>query len=258
MSVVIDLDSRRRSPTMLTSLSHPAGVTLPFEGPADAELIVPEIRSEILSGAYSADILRVLPDALRAGDRALVIGAGIGLTSTLAAKTRGVKRVIAVEPNTELFPYLMRTHQLNGVPWVESINAVLGHGVRGRVPFFARHDLRTSSILADECSWQMVMLVPCMELNLILIEERINVVICEVPAGGAELLAGMELGTIERILVSSGDDCFGVAENNDVREVLSGRGYQVEDAGNALMFSRNRSGGENFGRTRQRAGGRAG
>lgn len=258
MSVVIDLDSRRRAPTALTSLVHPAGVSLPFEGPADAELVIPEIRRDILSGDYSADILRVLPETLRAGDRVLVIGAGLGLVSALAARTRGVKRVIAVEPNAELYPYMMRAHQLNGVPWVESINAVLGHGIRGRVPFFARNDLRTSSITPDECSWQMVMLIPCMELNLILAEERINLVISEVPAGGADLLAGIEPGMVDRILVSSGDDCFGVAENNEVREALGRRGYQVEDAGNALLFSRSRSGGEDFGRVKRRAGARAG
>ena len=106
MSVVIDLASRRHAPASLKRISHPAGVTLPLDGPSDAELLIPEIRSEICSGAYSADLVRLLPDAVKPGDRVLVIGGGLGTVSSLVAKSDGVERVIAVEANTELTPYL--------------------------------------------------------------------------------------------------------------------------------------------------------
>jgi len=257
VSVVIDLDSRRSLPTALRSLSHPAGVTLPFEGSSDADLILPEIRGAILSGDYSGDLLKVLPGAVRSGDRVLVIGAGLGTASTLVAKTRGIKRIIAIEPNTELCPYLQRCHELNEVGWVESINALLGHGVRGRTPFFARHDIRTSSALPDDCSWQMAMVVPCMEMNLILTEERISLIVFEIPSGGAALLAKAELRGVDRILVSCGDDVFGKAENDEVREVLAGRGYAMEEAGNALMFGRTKTRGAGF-QGGKRAGAKAG
>lgn len=254
MSVVIDLDSRRRAPTALTSLWHPAGVTLPMDGPGDASLIIPEVRNAVQAGDYSGDILRQLTKATRPGDRALVLGAGLGTASTLVAKSRGVKRVIAIEPNTELYPYLLRSHALNGVPWVETINAVPAIGMRGRTPFFARHDIRTSSLLPDECSWELAMMVPCMDLNLILTEERINLLVCEIPSGGAELLAEAELKSIDRILVSCGDDCFGLSENAEVRSVLAERGYAVEEAGQALMFGRAKAGREGAQPAKQQAG----
>ena len=238
MSVVIDLDSRRRAPTMLTSLWHPAGVTLPMDGPADASLIIPEVRAAIQSGDYSADILRQITKATKPGDRALVLGAGLGTASILTAKSCGVKRVIAMEPNAELYPYLLRSHALNGVPWVETINALPAVGVRGRGAFFARQDIRSSSILPDDCSWELAMMIPCMDLNLILTEERISLLICEIPSGGAPLLAETNLKTVDRILVSCGDDRFGEAENAEIRAVLADRGYAVEETGNALAFTR--------------------
>lgn len=238
MSVVIDLDSRRRAPTMLTSLWHPAGVTLPMDGPADASLIIPEVRAAIQSGDYSADILRQIARTTRPGDRALVLGAGLGTASTLVAKSRGVKRVIAIEPNAELYPYLMRSHALNGVPWVETINALPAVGVRGRGGFFARHDIRASSVLPDDCSWELAMMIPCMDLNLILAEERISLLICEIPSAGAPLLAEANLKSVDRILVSCGDDCFGLSENAEIREVLAERGYDIEETGQALTFTR--------------------
>lgn len=254
MSVVIDLDSRRRAPTALTSLWHPAGVTLPMDGPADASLIVPEVRQAIQTGDYSGDILRQLAKTVRSGDRALVLGAGLGTASTLVAKSRGVKRVIAIEPNTELYPYLVRSHALNGVPWVETINAVPSVGVKGRTPFFARHDIRTSSLLPDDCSWELAMMVPCMDLNLILAEERINLLICEIPSAGAGVLAEADLTSVDRILVSCGDDCFGLSENADIRAVLTERGFDVEETGNAMTFGRAKEGGETSQPAKQRAG----
>lgn len=237
MSVVIDLASRRHAPASLKRISHPAGVTLPLDGPSDAELLIPEIRSEICSGAYSADLVRLLPDAVKPGDRVLVIGAGLGTVSSLIAKSDGVERVIAVEANTELMPYLERVHALNGVPWVETINAVLGDGWKGRVPFFARADIRTSSLLPDDCSWQHTMMVPCMDLNLILTEEQITLIVCEIPTASAQLQCA-ELGSVERILVSSGDDPSERREQNEVRSLLAGQGFDAEERGAALLFGR--------------------
>ncbi len=245
MSVVIDLASRRHAPAALKRISHPAGVTLPLDGPSDADLLIPEIRSEICSGAYSADLVRLLPDAVKPGDRVLVIGAGLGTVSSLIAKSDGVERVIAVEANTELTPYLERVHALNGVPWVETINAVLGDGWKGRVPFFARHDIRTSSLLPDDCSWQHTMMVPCMDLNLILTEEQITLIVCEIPTASAQLQCA-ELGSVERILVSSGDDPSERREQNEVRSLLAGQGFDAEERGAALLFGRANANREYF------------
>jgi len=236
--MVIDLNSRRRAPTSFTSLLHPAGVTLPFDGAKDADLIVPEIRSRIVSGAYGAELLQMLRDTMKPADRVLVIGAGLGTASTLAATCPGVNRVIAIEPNTELCAYLTRTHDLNGVPWVETINAVLVASQRGRVPFFARHDLRLSSLLPDECSWQLAMMVPCMDLNLVLTEERISLLVCEVPSGAATIFADADLSRVDRILVSSGDDALSLGEKGEVVRLLAEKGFTAEPGESTLRFGR--------------------
>ena len=58
---IADLAAKRQNSTA-ERLLHPAGVSLPFDGPSDAALIIPEIRSELRSGAYSADLVRLLPE----------------------------------------------------------------------------------------------------------------------------------------------------------------------------------------------------
>ena len=182
---VYDLAARRIGPAAPTSLQHPAGLPLPFDQPADAELITQEIRADICSGAYSADLLHLLPGAVRPGDRVLIIGAGLGAVSTAIARCRGVDLVIAIEADTRLLPYLDRVHAWNGVPEVEVANAVLADNKHGRVPFFVRRDLSASSLLPDGQPWQTVIMVPFMGLSLILAEERISLMVCSIPRSGA-------------------------------------------------------------------------
>ena len=100
--VIIDLAAKRQGASSTGPLESPAGVTLPFDSPSDAALIIPEIRSEIRSGNYAADVLQLLPKAMQVGDRTLIIGAGLGVVSTLVARSEGIDRVIAVEANTTL------------------------------------------------------------------------------------------------------------------------------------------------------------
>ncbi|MFQ5567258.1 MAG: hypothetical protein ACE5EU_12975, partial [Paracoccaceae bacterium] len=240
-------------PTSFKSLSHPAGVTLPFDGPVDAELLLPEIRNRIVSGEYSADLLRALSNALEPADRVLVVGAGLGTASTLAAMRRGVERVVAVEASTELAAYLNRVHDLNGVPGVETLNAVLSVGKRGRVPFFARNDIRASSLMPDECSWQRAMMIPCMDVNLILAELRISLIVCEIPSGAAQLLEAAELEPVDRILISGGDDALPPGEEADVLRILAEKGFEHVRHGSALMFGRTHVGREAYVRAQDSA-----
>ena len=241
---IFDLAAERHGIANLKPLQHPAGVALPFDGPSDAALIIPEVRSEVRSGTYCADILRLLPEAVVPGDRVLVIGAGLGVVSTLVARNEGVDRVIAVEANTALIPYLNRVHALNGVSEVETVNAVLAEGKKGRVPFFARRDLRTSSLLPHDRAWQQVMMVPFMDLNLILTEERISLVVCDIPVVSARLLARAELATVERILVDCGDEPELCWEADALCSLLAARGYAIgphETGQSSVLFSRPRT-----------------
>ena len=211
---------------------------MPFDGPSDAALIIPEIRSEIRSGSYSADLLRLLPEAVKPGDRVLMIGAGLGVVSTMIARSEGVERVIAIEANTAMIPYLTRVHEQNGVTEIETLNAVLADGKKGRVPFFARRDLRTSSLVPHDQSWQQVMMVPFMDLNLILTDERISLIVCDIPVDSAQLLARAELDTVERILVSCGEDTDEAWEEDGVCTLLTARGYSGETNGTVVLLKR--------------------
>ena len=237
-NVIVDFAAKRQSVSSSMSLEHPAGVTLPIDGSADAELITPEIRDDIRSGAYSADLVRQLPDAVMPGDRVLVIGAGLGVVSTLVARSAGVDRVIAAEANTTLIPYLNRVHEVNGVAEVETINTVLAAGEKGRIPFFARRDLRDSSLLPHDQAWEQAMMVPFMDIDLILAEEQISLIVCDIPADAAELLAQADLSQVDRIVLDLGDDAARCWEESGVCTQLVAQGYSPEKSGTTMILRR--------------------
>lgn len=235
MSCVIDLSQWRRAPG---SLSHPAGVTLPLENPGHASLLTPEVRDAVGSGAHCADLVRLIANAVRPGERALVLGSGLGVASSLVAKTRGVERVIAVEPNISLAAYIAHVHSANGVPWVEVVNGVPVESGRGRIPVFVRHDVRASSFSVDDGPWTQVMLVPRLNLDLMLAEERISLIVAERSAISARLLARAQLGSVERILFGFHHSTEGSSDRDELTARLAERGFVGQSLGTALQFGR--------------------
>jgi FkbM family methyltransferase len=237
-NVIIDFAAKHESSPFSMSIEHPAGVTLPIDGQSDASLITPEVRGEIRSGGYGSDLLRQLPAAVKPDDRVLLIGAGLGIVSTLIARIEGVERVIAAEPNAALIDYLDRVHNINGVSGVETINAVLAVGMKGRIQYCVQRDLRTVSLMPHDQSRQQAMTVPFMDLNLILAEERISLIICDTPTAPTQLLAQAELGLVDRILLNCGNDVAACRERDRVCTQLAAHGFYAERSQAPLLFRR--------------------
>jgi FkbM family methyltransferase len=236
--VIIDLAARRQRYSTVMPLEHPAGVTLPVGGSISASLISPETRSEIASGAYSADLIRCLPDTVTSGDRVMIIGGGLGIVSTLAARVEHVSRVITIDPNTAVCPLIRRVHDLNGVAEIETINAVLAVGKKGKIPFCGQYDARTPSFMSHNQTQLQPMMVPLMDLNMILAEERINVIICDTPTVPAELLAQAKLGNVDRILLNVGNDVVQCWGEHRISGQLAARGFEPEPSGAAILLRR--------------------
>jgi FkbM family methyltransferase len=236
--VIVDLAARRQSISPEFPVKHPAGVTLPLENPTDAALITSELRDQIRCGAYSADLVRRLQDTVRPGDRILVIGAGLGVVSTLVARMDGVDRVIAAEPNTMLCRYLDRVHACNGIAEVETANAMLAVGKRGEIPFEVHQDPRTAALAPRDPALMEPAPVPLMDLNLVLSEERISLIVCDTPAAPAELLAQADLAKVDRILLNCGCSIAECRGEEGICTRLAAQGFDAEPRGATMLLRR--------------------
>lgn len=216
---------------------HPAGVRVPFDESAFVEFLIPEVRGDISAGSYCANLIRHLSGSVSPGDRALVIGAGLGVISSLIAKTAHADRVLAVEADPRLIPLLKRVHAMNGAGWVETANGVLSTEATGLIPFYPSRDFRDSSLL-HKSRTDLPMLVPCLDLNLILTDEQINLIICSLPETPIALLAEAELDRVERILVDCSASRIASPDEAKFAAMMVERGFIVRSMDQVLLFER--------------------
>jgi len=196
------------------------------------------MRGEIDSGSYSVDLIAHLADADFAGERVLVIGAGLGIVSSHIAANCGAERVLAVEADPRLIGFMNRLHKANGVGWVEAVNAILTHEAGKRVPFYSRPDIRDSSILPSQIVADELVLVPTMDLNLILAEERVDTIVCEIPGASMRFLAEADLSHVRRIVLdcsASADEC---PDHVDILVEMTKKGFDLVSEGGVIVFER--------------------
>jgi len=238
VSSVIDLSARRKQPVSVQVVEHPSGVILPASSNLLSGIASPEVRAAICSGDYGMDIAALLPHVLREGDRVLVAGDGVALVSTLIAKSGLVSDLIAAEADAALFPYLKSVHELNGVTWVEAVNAFPAVAARGRVPYFVRRDSRKSSLRLEDGGWLRVSMVPLIDLELIVAEAQISVIIWCCAADSAGALAEADLGSVRHLLFHGWNrDAFSSGETKAIAQMQQ-KGFVRTDFDQAILMER--------------------
>jgi FkbM family methyltransferase len=74
--------------------------------------------------SFRSEDLAVIKQVVRTGDLVIDVGANVGTIAMLAASRVGPSgQVIAIEANPRVFAYLGSNLELNGMSWVETINA---------------------------------------------------------------------------------------------------------------------------------------
>lgn len=234
MCSVVDI-SGRFAPDRV--LRHPAGPVLPLAA-ADRGILPPEIRAAFVGGHYCRSEIAVLGAALRRGDRVLDIGAGLGLTAAVTARSGLAAQVIAVEADPRLLPLARRLLRASGAGGVELVRGVPAHGRRGEAPVFLRRDLRATSTTPQTGPWQGVAMAPYLALDLILAETRIDLVLCDIADGAGALLGAARLDRVDRVIATRRAD-----HPDDLEDRLRDQGFAPDaeaSTGRALLFRRAR------------------
>jgi len=77
-----------------------------------------------------------------------------------------------------------------------------------------------------------------MDLDVILTEEQITLIVCDIPASSAQLLGRAELGSVERIVVRCGNEISESQGENEAWPELIEQGFAAETCGTAVLFER--------------------
>lgn len=194
--------------------------------PLDPAIITPAIKHAIESGCFEAEEAAQLPHIVEANDIVLDIGAGIGFISTLIA--RRAERVISVEANPDLLPFMADLHALNHVDNATRLNVVLGDTEAGMATFYQRKDFWMGSLAAGPNPYKAKVKVPFMGLNTLLKEERVSLIVCDIEGAESFLFSAAELCCVDRVYLELHDHITGLKGVASVFEAMAARGFAYD------------------------------
>ena len=211
------------------------GVLIPF----DPAIITPAIKHAIESGYFEAEEAAQLPHIVKPEDIVLDIGAGIGFISTLIA--RRAERVISVEANPDLLPFMAALHALNSVKNVSRINAVLGDVEAGLATFYQRNDFWMGSLSKGPNPYKSTVKVPYMALSALLKKEQVSLIVCDIEGAEAFLFNRADLADVDRVYLELHDHITGLKGVADVFAALAAQGLAYDprySSGAIVLFRR--------------------
>ncbi len=218
-----------------------AGVRVPL----DRRIVTPPIETALRSGGYESDETRSLPDVVRAGDRVLELGAGMGFVSTILAKRTKAAKIVAMEANPQLIPFIRRVHEMNGVDRVEILNGVASVDPapkRGaKATFYARPDFWMSSLSPEPYAYDRTYDVPVVSLDALLRRNEINMIVCDIEGGEVALLPEADLSGVDRVYVEVHDHLTGLSGVKALFDALSDKGFAYDlrhSCGSVVLFTK--------------------
>ncbi len=211
------------------------GVLIPY----DPDIITPAIKLAIESGYFEAEEAAQLPHIVKPEDIVLDIGAGIGFISTLIA--RRAERVISVEANPDLLPFMAELHTLNGITNATRLNVVLGGDAEtGLATFYQRNDFWMGSLAKGPNPYKSTVKVPYMALNTLLEKERVSLIVCDIEGAEGFLFNRADLSGVDRVYLELHDHITGLKGVAAVFEAMALRGlaYDPRHSSGAIVLFR--------------------
>ncbi len=181
------------------------GVRLPF----DRKILSTDMRRRLAKGKYEASEVKASASVLQQGDVVLELGAGLGFVSSYLRKNTGAGRIICVEANPHLIPYIQRVHQLNDVGGVQVLHGIAQpmHGGTDAA-FYCRKDFWASS-LEPEPPFESIVSVPCIPFTDLLTHHRPDLLVMDIEGGELQLLAVEALQGVRSIVLEVHPKIYG-------------------------------------------------
>jgi len=172
-------------------------------------LVVPDgmltdrIAAKLASGGYEAQEAHAARMRLRAGQRVLELGAGIGFIACLCARITGSENVTTVEANPAMLPVIRANLERNGLGAVKLLHgAVAGRAGAGTLIGFDAAKSFWAARLADaDCAAGAAVEVPHLGLDNLLETLRPDVVIMDIEGAEERLFDAPWPGFVRTVMM---------------------------------------------------------
>ncbi|HAW47322.1 MAG TPA: FkbM family methyltransferase [Roseovarius sp.] len=147
------------------------------------------IRAKLASGGYEGHEARAALMRLRAGQRVLELGSGIGYIACLCARVAGAENVTTVEANPDLLPVIAGNLARNGLDAVTVLHGAVGgmDGAAAPLAFDAARSFWAGHIADEASAAERVVEVPHLGLRDLMARVRPGLVIMDIEGAEAHL-----------------------------------------------------------------------
>ena len=216
----------KRSVNWLRGEAHVSGIVLPI----DRSVLSPHMELTLAAGRYERRERALSARIVRPGDVVLELGAGLGFLSSYLRKFTGAGKIVCVEANPNLIPYINRVHAVNAIDRIELLNGVVLPRPDGAasIPFYCRRDFWASS-LDPSSPFESVVSVGALSFPDILDRHRPDVLVMDIEGGELELLTTPSAGSIRAAVVETHPGHYGPDGLRAIEANFARLGF-VEDA----------------------------
>ncbi len=227
----------RNAPAQSFEILETCNVRIPF----DPRIITPPIEQAILDNLFEAEEAAQIPYIVEPGDTVLDIGAGIGFISTILARQNGVKKVISVEANPDLLPFMEALHNLNNIHNIERLNVILTNENTPEMTFFKRQDFWMGSLMEGPNPFESKVDVITQNFNSFLKTNEVDLIVCDIEGAETMIFADADLSGVDRIYLELHDHITGLCGVKSVFDQLSAQGFAFDprySSGAIVLFRR--------------------
>lgn len=212
------------------------GITVPIQ----QDDVSPIIWKALVSGSYEAKEACYVTRAIKANDRVLELGAGIGIITALIARTPGV-HVWAFEANPDIVELASRVMEANHLDNVTLQQGILTAGGPHILRFYVRQDFWMSSLNKEQGPFEDEITITSGNVDSFIERHNINVLVMDIKSAEYDLLQGAVLNGVERIFLELHDHLYGLAGIRDITQALTSKGYAYDPRGShgpCVLFSK--------------------
>jgi FkbM family methyltransferase len=206
--------------------------------PIDRTVIGDRVLYSIIRGRYEFPESQALIALVKADDRVLELGGGVGLISALASKIAKLGQVVSVEANPTMVKYISRVHALNNVQG-SVINAVVAKSDEIKtVKFYLRRNFWSSSMSPEPPDYVECIDVPAASIDDLVQQHRPSVVIIDIEGGELDLIHGSWAANIRLIIMEVHPEVIGEAGVQKIIDFFVRSGIDVKVDGKMLLMTR--------------------
>lgn len=202
-----------------------------------------EIVRAMLRNYYEDPEIKGIVRVVKAGDRVLELGAGLGIVTALAARAAMPEgRVLSFEANSEVLEDTASFLKEHDIANAKLEHAVLVPGNEARRDFHLASSFAVGSLLQGSGRRvREIISVPAVSISSVFAEFRPDILVCDIEGGEAELIPAMDASGLRAVVIELHPDRLKEVEISKIYKHLQSFGLEpdpVSPGGTVVIFSR--------------------